>query len=56
VCAIVIAVLPASISQDTLGKEAENNPYYEVDSQIQVFEAHLDQEDSDMVMREISLP
>ncbi len=56
VCAIVIAVLPASISQDTLGKEAENNPYYEVDSQIQVFEAHLDQEDSDMVMQEISLP
>lgn len=50
VCAIVIAVLPASISQETK-KEIENNPYYEIDSQIQAFEARLDEEDSNKVMR-----
>jgi hypothetical protein len=50
VCAIVIAILPASVSVNET-TEHQNNPYYEIDSQIEAFEAEIDREDSELILQ-----
>lgn len=54
VCSIIIAMMPT-----VLQPEYFNNPYYEVDNQVALFESHLDEEDYNATLNsynEDSLP
>ncbi|MEN9880894.1 MAG: hypothetical protein RLZZ308_77 [Candidatus Parcubacteria bacterium] len=54
VCAIVIAILPASVMRSEY-TESIVNPYYEIDSQVEAFERQIDQEDYEKSLADNSL-
>ena len=49
---VVIAVLPTYVIK---GGEAQSNPYYETDKQIEAFEQQLDKEDATRNLQDYSL-
>jgi hypothetical protein len=50
--AIIVAVIPAYITQL---QDAQSNPYYETDKQIEAFEQRIDNEDYQNNLRDYSL-
>ena len=50
--AIILAVLPTYVLQSD---DARNNPYYETDKQIEVFEQQIDNEDYQNNVKDYSL-
>ena len=51
-CAVVFAVLPTYVTQS---HDAQNNPYYETDNQVEAFEQKIDNEDYQNNLRDYSL-
>ena len=50
--AIIFAIIPAYVSQ---ARDAQNNPYYETDRQVEAFEQQIDNEDYQNNLRDYSL-
>ena len=50
--AIIFAVIPAYI---TRAHDAQNNPYYETDTQVEAFEQNIDNEDYQNNLKDYSL-